>query len=159
MFPDWRRRPSYYGGGIPAAAVEQPLCPVMLHFGKKDGYIAMEGVVRLNALHAARTVHVYDAGHGLTCEQRGAWAVCNLGANSHPGILPQECRLKRPAPAGAVCHSGTGKPALVLAAASNARWILIDHRDARTNYCNRSNARSTKLAALEGLVIEASAWE
>ena len=63
----------YYGGGVPDAAGEQPKCPVMLHFGEKDSYIPMEGVVKLKAAHPKQTVHVYDADHGFNCDQRGSW--------------------------------------------------------------------------------------
>jgi carboxymethylenebutenolidase len=64
---------SYYGGGVPDLAGEQPNCPVLLHFGEHDQAIPMEGVRRLQALHPELPVHVYPAGHGFNCDQRASY--------------------------------------------------------------------------------------
>ncbi|NBB82391.1 MAG: dienelactone hydrolase family protein, partial [Alphaproteobacteria bacterium] len=40
---------SYYGGGVPAMAAEQPNCPVQLHFGEEDPAIPMDGVETVRA--------------------------------------------------------------------------------------------------------------
>ena len=65
----------YYGGGMTAASeiARQPKCPVMAHFGEKDGYIPMDGVQAFAAAHPGVTVHTYDADHGFNCDQRGSY--------------------------------------------------------------------------------------
>lgn len=63
----------YYGGGMTDAAGEKPKCPVMAHFGRKDGHIPVEGVEKLAAAHPEVQVFLYDAGHGFNCDQRGSF--------------------------------------------------------------------------------------
>ena len=65
----------YYGGGMTAASeiARQPKCPVIAHFGEKDGYIPMDGVQAFAAAHPGVTVHTYDADHGFNCDQRGSY--------------------------------------------------------------------------------------
>ena len=60
----------YYGGRTAGLAGEQPMAPVMLHFGAKDHAIPMTDVDRIRAAHPAVPVHVYDAGHGFNCDAR-----------------------------------------------------------------------------------------
>lgn len=61
----------YYGSLIPAAADEEPKVPVILHFGRHDTGIPMEGVEKVAAKHWPHaTVHVYDAGHGFNSDRR-----------------------------------------------------------------------------------------
>ena len=61
----------YYGGQIPAAADEEPGVPVVLHFGRYDQSIPMEGVEAVIAKGWPNaTVHVYDAGHGFNSDRR-----------------------------------------------------------------------------------------
>ena len=55
----------YYGGGMPKRADVQPRCPVLAHFGEKDGHIPVDGVKALQAAHPAIAVHLYPAGHGF----------------------------------------------------------------------------------------------
>jgi carboxymethylenebutenolidase len=64
---------SYYGGGVPDLADEQPNCPVQLHFGEHDHAIPLAGVDRLKAAHPELPVHVYPAGHGFNCDQRSSY--------------------------------------------------------------------------------------
>lgn len=62
---------SYYGGQIPAAADEEPRCPVVLHFGRWDRSIPMDGVERVIAkAWPLATMHVYEAGHGFSSDRR-----------------------------------------------------------------------------------------
>ena len=61
----------YYGGQIAQHKDEKPHCPVMMHFGEKDGGIPMADVEAVKAARPDSTVHVYDAGHGFNCDQRG----------------------------------------------------------------------------------------
>ncbi len=63
----------YYGGGIGGLAGEQPRCPVMLHFGDQDQSIPMEVVDKVRAAHPELPLHVYHAGHGFNCEERGSY--------------------------------------------------------------------------------------
>jgi len=64
---------SYYGGGVPELAQEQPNCPVMLHFGEQDHAIPMAGVIKLQAAHPELPVHIYPAGHGFNCDARATY--------------------------------------------------------------------------------------
>jgi carboxymethylenebutenolidase len=61
----------YYGSMIPAAADEVPKVPVVLHFGRHDHGIPMEGVEKVIAAdHPKAAVHVYEAGHGFNSDRR-----------------------------------------------------------------------------------------
>jgi carboxymethylenebutenolidase len=64
---------SYYGGGVPELAGEQPNCPVQLHFGEQDHAIPLDGVSRLQAAHPDVPVYIYPAGHGFNCDQRASY--------------------------------------------------------------------------------------
>ena len=64
---------SYYGGGVPDLADEQPNCPVLLHFGEHDHAIPLDGVEKLKAAHPEVPVHIYPAGHGFNCDQRASY--------------------------------------------------------------------------------------
>jgi carboxymethylenebutenolidase len=63
----------YYGGGIADTAQEKPRCPVMLHFGETDASIPKEHWERIRAQHPALPLHVYPAGHGFNCDERGSY--------------------------------------------------------------------------------------
>ena len=63
----------YYGGAIPNFANEKPRCPVMLHFGETDQHIPMTDVEKVRKAQPGQTVHVYPAGHGFNCDQRGSY--------------------------------------------------------------------------------------
>ena len=63
----------YYGGGIADTAEESPRCPVMLHFGETDASIPKEHYEKVRRLHPALPVHVYPAGHGFSCDERGSY--------------------------------------------------------------------------------------
>lgn len=61
----------YYGSLIPDAAGEVPKVPVILHFGRFDTGIPMDGVEKVIAAgHPNATVHVYEAGHGFNSDRR-----------------------------------------------------------------------------------------
>lgn len=56
----------YYGGNIPQMLGLTPKCPTICHFGSKDAHIPLVGAVdKIEAVHPAIPVHVYDAGHGF----------------------------------------------------------------------------------------------
>jgi len=63
----------YYGGGMLEASDEQPKCPVMAHFGERDGHIPVEGVRKFAAKHSDVQVFIYPADHGFNCDQRGSF--------------------------------------------------------------------------------------
>ena len=60
----------YYGGRIGNYAGENPACPVMLHFGRKDTHIPAEEVDKVHTAHPEVEIHWYDAGHAFNCEPR-----------------------------------------------------------------------------------------
>lgn len=60
----------YYGSLIPQFADETPRCPVILHFGKHDKSIPLEGIEKVRARHPDVEVHLYDAGHGFNSDRR-----------------------------------------------------------------------------------------
>ncbi|HJV86206.1 MAG TPA: dienelactone hydrolase family protein [Noviherbaspirillum sp.] len=61
---------AYYGSMIPRLSSETPRCPVILHFGRHDQSIPLEGIDQVKALHPEVEVHVYDAGHGFNSDRR-----------------------------------------------------------------------------------------
>jgi carboxymethylenebutenolidase len=63
----------YYGGGILDAAGAKPRCPVMAHFGERDGGIPVAGVRELMKRHPDAQIFIYDADHGFNCDQRAAY--------------------------------------------------------------------------------------
>lgn len=61
----------YYGSLVPGAADQEPKIPVILHFGRHDSGIPMEGVEKVIAKDWPNaTVHVYEAGHGFNSDRR-----------------------------------------------------------------------------------------
>ncbi len=63
----------YYGGGIADTAQERPKCPVLLHFGETDQSIPTEHHQRIRAAHPTLPMHIYPAGHGFNCDERGSY--------------------------------------------------------------------------------------
>lgn len=63
----------YYGGLIPQYAGEQPRCPVMLHFGRKDQHIPQEEVAKIRKAYPDVPIYLYDAGHGFNCDARESY--------------------------------------------------------------------------------------
>ena len=65
---------AYYGGEIPANADKQAKCPVMFHFGEKDGGIPLDKVEIIKQKQPQFPLHIYkDAGHGFSCDARGSF--------------------------------------------------------------------------------------
>jgi carboxymethylenebutenolidase len=62
----------YYGGGMLEAVGETPRCPVLAHFGERDGMIPVDGVKKFAAVHRTAQIHIYAADHGFNCDQRGS---------------------------------------------------------------------------------------
>ena len=63
----------YYGGKILNHADENPRCAVMLHFGRQDAHIPVDGVEKLGARHPEVQIYLYDAGHGFNCDARASF--------------------------------------------------------------------------------------
>lgn len=63
----------YYGGAIAAHSGEKTRVPVMLHFGETDQSIPMSDVEKVRAAHPEIALHVYPAGHGFNCDERGSY--------------------------------------------------------------------------------------
>ncbi len=63
----------YYGGEIVKTANATPRCPVMLHFGENDHGIPMTDVQTVQAAQPDVPVHIYPAGHGFSCDERGSF--------------------------------------------------------------------------------------
>ena len=63
----------YYGGGVAAAANETPKCPVLLHFGETDASIPPDHWETVKKAHPDIPQHIYPAGHGFNCDERGSW--------------------------------------------------------------------------------------
>ncbi|MBV9994927.1 MAG: dienelactone hydrolase family protein [Caulobacteraceae bacterium] len=63
---------SYYGGGVAAAADLTPKCPVICHFGRKDGFIPADEVkAKLAAAQPKVPVYIYEkSGHGFNNDGR-----------------------------------------------------------------------------------------
>ena len=64
---------SYYGGGTVKYIDETPHCPVMFNFGDQDHAIPMEQVETIQQRQPDSALHVYPAGHGFNCDQRGSY--------------------------------------------------------------------------------------
>ena len=60
----------YYGRLIPDMVDETPRCPTILHFGKHDASIPLDGVEKVRAAHPEVQVYLYDAGHGFNSDRR-----------------------------------------------------------------------------------------
>lgn len=60
----------YYGGMIGQMAEENPRCPVILHFGRRDSNIPPEVADKVKRLHPDVMVYLYDAGHGFNSDRR-----------------------------------------------------------------------------------------
>ena len=63
----------YYGGGILANQDLKPRCPVLIHFGETDHAIPIDEVQALKTARPELAFHIYPAGHGFNCDQRGSY--------------------------------------------------------------------------------------
>lgn len=63
----------FYGGRIAHFADEAPRVPVQMHFGEKDHTIPMSDVETIKAKRPETEIHVYPAGHGFCCDERGSF--------------------------------------------------------------------------------------
>jgi len=63
----------YYGGGVAASAAETPHSPVLLHWGETDASIPPDHWETVKKAHPTVPMHVYPAGHGFHCDERGSF--------------------------------------------------------------------------------------
>jgi carboxymethylenebutenolidase len=63
----------YYGGAIAKNADLKPKVPTLLHFGDQDHSIPLSDVAIVKAKRPDVEVHVYHAGHGFSCDERGSY--------------------------------------------------------------------------------------
>jgi carboxymethylenebutenolidase len=63
----------YYGGGIVNLLDHKPKAPILLNFGSEDHAIPPEAVEKIAAAAPNAPLHLYPAGHGFNCEQRGSY--------------------------------------------------------------------------------------
>ncbi|HZC15703.1 MAG TPA: dienelactone hydrolase family protein [Caulobacteraceae bacterium] len=63
---------SYYGGGVAGAVDLTPKCPVICHFGRKDGHIPADEVkTTITKAHPDVPVYIYEnSGHGFNNDGR-----------------------------------------------------------------------------------------
>jgi len=63
----------YYGGAIARNADKKPKVPTLLHFGDQDHSIPMSDVEIVKQKRSDVEIHVYQAGHGFSCDERGSY--------------------------------------------------------------------------------------
>ena len=64
----------YYGGQIASSFLDvAPKVPTMLHFGETDHGIPLADVQKIIDRYPDMPIHVYGAGHGFNCDQRGSY--------------------------------------------------------------------------------------
>jgi carboxymethylenebutenolidase len=52
---------------------KKPKCPVLYHFGTQDTSIPLNEVEKLRAAHPQGIFHLYEAGHGFSCNERASY--------------------------------------------------------------------------------------
>jgi carboxymethylenebutenolidase len=69
---------SYYGGGVAKMLDKHPNCPIMYHFGDKDGSIPMPDVEKIRDAYPGSALYVYPgAQHGFNCEERASYSAAD----------------------------------------------------------------------------------
>jgi carboxymethylenebutenolidase len=64
---------AYYGGGIDKYTAEKPRCPIMFHFGERDGHIPLSAVEKIKADVSEGIFYLYPAEHGFNCTDRASF--------------------------------------------------------------------------------------
>jgi carboxymethylenebutenolidase len=66
----------YYAGGIGKVATEEPVCPVMLHFGANDDHIGKDQIDAVRQAHPEVEIYLYEgAGHAFANPARSSYVV------------------------------------------------------------------------------------
>ncbi len=60
---------SYYGRRIPELLGEPPLCPIILHFGRRDASIPLASIAAIADRYPDIPIHLYPAGHGFASDR------------------------------------------------------------------------------------------
>jgi carboxymethylenebutenolidase len=64
----------YYAGGVGKVAAEEPVCPVMLHFGADDDHIGKDQIDAVREAHPEVTIYTYEgAGHAFANPARPSY--------------------------------------------------------------------------------------
>jgi carboxymethylenebutenolidase len=64
----------YYAGGIGKFAAEEPVCPVMLHFGGADDHIGDDQIGAVRMAHPDVEIYLYEgAGHAFANPDRPSY--------------------------------------------------------------------------------------
>jgi carboxymethylenebutenolidase len=64
----------YYPGGVGKVATEDPVCPVLLHFGAADDHIGKDQVDAVRTAHPDVEIYLYDgAGHAFANPDRPSY--------------------------------------------------------------------------------------
>lgn len=64
----------YYPGGVGKVAAEEPVCPVLLHFGAADDHIGKDQVDAVRTAHPDVEIYLYDgAGHAFANPDRPSY--------------------------------------------------------------------------------------
>jgi carboxymethylenebutenolidase len=64
----------YYAGGIGKVAAEEPVCPVMLHFGAADDHIGKDQIDAVRTAHPDVEIYLYDGvGHAFANPDRPSY--------------------------------------------------------------------------------------
>jgi carboxymethylenebutenolidase len=64
----------YYPGGVGKVAAEEPVCPVMLHFGAADDHIGKDQVDAVRSAHPEVEIFLYDGvGHAFANPDRPSY--------------------------------------------------------------------------------------
>ncbi len=64
----------YYPGGVGKFAAEEPVCPVMLHFGAADDHIGKDQVDAVRTAHPEVEIYLYEgAGHAFANPDRPSY--------------------------------------------------------------------------------------
>ncbi len=64
----------YYPGGVGKVATEEPVCPVLLHFGADDDHIGKDQVEAVRAAHPEVEIYLYEgAGHAFANPDRPSY--------------------------------------------------------------------------------------
>ena len=64
----------YYPGGVGKVAAEEPVCPVMLHFGAADDHIGSDQIEAVRTAHPEVEIYLYDGvGHAFANPDRPSY--------------------------------------------------------------------------------------
>jgi carboxymethylenebutenolidase len=64
----------YYAGGIGKVAAEEPVCPVLLHFGANDDHIGKDQIDAVREAHPDVEIYLYEgAGHAFANAARASY--------------------------------------------------------------------------------------